>query len=373
MNKQQDKSKQLLFTPGPLNTSAAVKQAAMRDLGSRDPAFSAVIANVRERLLRVADVGSEDYTAILLPGSGTYAIEATLQSISTPETKWLVLSNGAYARRIAEILSAFNIDYELLDFSEDQMLDLIQIKSCLAKQNNITHIAMVHGETSSGILNDIDSVGALAKQFKKIFFVDAMSSFAGELIDFERSHIDYLVSSSNKCVEGLPGVGFIITKKNYIEKLKVYQKNYCFSIYKQHCSQENKKQFLFTPPVQIVLALQQALIELELEGGVAVRHARYQKCNQVLGSGMQKLGFTCYLPDDIKRSVILTTFNQPNHSHFNMQRFYDDLYEKGFSIYPGKQTNANTFRICNIGKISVADTEALLSEIQSVLAKSKRR
>jgi len=275
-----------------------------------------------------------------------------------------VLVNGAYSARLADILSAYALPFELLAFSEEQALDHEKIEKRLKEDDTISHVAMVHCETGTGRVNNIERVGQLCRLYQKKFMVDAMSTFGGVVIDFETVNIDYLISSANKCIEGLPGLGFVIARRARLKEESPCR-NYSLNLKTQWQFQEKNDQFLFTPPVQIVLALQQALIELEAEGGIAARAERYQRTHVVLMSEMKRIGFKAITNEE--SGFLLGVFAQIKQVAFNENDFFTQLHQQGFVIYPGKLTGVKTFRICNMGKITEAHVLLLSEAIERVL------
>jgi len=290
----------ILFTPGPLTTSPTIKQAMLRDLGSRDYTFIETIRDIRNRLLILGESSQKaGYEAILMQGSGTFSIEAVLSSTIPPEGQLLLIINGAYGKRMAKIAAVHNIDTITLEFPENSKPELGTIEQALKDNPGIAQIAVVHCETTTGIFNPIKQIGELAAQYKKTYFVDAMSSFGAVPVNIADCNIDYIVSSANKCVEGVPGFAFILAKKETLLTTKDWARTLSFDIYAQWKGLEDNGQFRFTPPTHTLLAFHQALIEIEMEGGVAARGDRYLKNYKACLEGMRKLGFKEYLkPED---------------------------------------------------------------------------
>jgi len=356
----------LLFTPGPLTTSAGVKQAMLRDVGSRDDEFVAVIKDIRHRLVRLANVDETEegggYTAVLMQGSGTFGIESVISSTVAPEGKLLVIVNGAYGQRMARIAATLGIRTVKLCCPEDEAPDVELVEQTLAGDPDITDVAVVHCETTSGILNPIRQIGWRAKQHGCNTIVDAMSSFGGVPIDARQCSIDYLVSSSNKCVESVPGFSFVIARKTALEKCQLLSRSLSLDLYAQWREFESSGQFRFTPPTHALLAFHRALLELEEEGGVPGRAERYKRSHRALLDGMRALGFLEYLPPD-HQSTIITSFHYPDHPNFDFASFYRRLSERGFVIYPGKVSRAECFRIGTIGRIDEQDVRDLVAAI----------
>ncbi len=356
----------VLFTPGPLTTSRTVKQAMLRDLGARDSEFLAVVGDIRNRLLDLAGVKAGEFEAILMQGSGTYGVESVISSAIPPDGKLLVIANGAYGNRIAKMASLLKIDLTHLHYSENQTPDLDEIDRVLAEDDRITHVAVVHCETTSGIVNPIERIGSLVSRRKRIYIVDAMSSFGAVPIDMNSSSIDYLISSANKCIEGIPGFSYVLARRELLLATKGYARCLSLDLLDQWSYMETVGQFRFTPPVQSLMAFHQALLELESEGGVEGRAKRYRNNFDVLIQGMRELGFREYLRPE-QQSYIITTFLYPNDPLFSFDVFYQKLNERGYSIYCGKVSDAQCFRIGSIGRIMANDIRDLLATIHATL------
>jgi 2-aminoethylphosphonate-pyruvate transaminase len=360
----------LLFTPGPLTTATKVKEASLFDLGSRDSIFISIVKQIRQRLLSLAKVESPDYEAIIIQGSGTFGIESVISSAIPADGMLLNIINGAYGRRISEMAIIHSIPIIELNFNENQLPDLAQIETALDTYPQITHVAVIHGETTTGLLNPIDEIGAIAAYHKKVFIVDAMSTFGAYEIDLGKLDISYLISSSNKCIEGIPGFSYVLAKRSELERCKGQARTLSLDLYQQWAGLNTNGQFRFTPPVQSLLAFNEALSELEKEGGISERAKRYAKNNSILIKGMEKLGFKTFLPENI-RSYIITSFLYPTHPNFSFEVFYSKLNEKGFVIYPGKLSQVDCFRIGNIGQLFETDIRMLVDAVEEVLYELK--
>jgi 2-aminoethylphosphonate-pyruvate transaminase len=339
----------------------------LRDVGSRDFEFIELVRDIRRRLLALGGVASDGYEAILMQGSGTYGLEAVISSCVPPDGKVLVVINGAYGRRIAQIASVLKIPAVLLTYPEDakpapQKEVAVKLKSDPA----ITHVVIVHCETTTGVLNPVKEVGQVVKDFGRVYFVDAMSSFAGVPLNLKECGIDYMVSSANKCIEGVPGFTFVLARRETLLGTAGYARSVSLDLLAQWRGFESDGQFRFTPPTHVLLAFHQALIELEQEGGVEARAARYQANYRTLIAGMRELGFVEYLrPED--QSHIITSFRYPGDPRFDFDEFYRRLNEKGYVIYPGKVSEAQCFRIGTIGRIFRNDIDDLLGAIARVM------
>jgi 2-aminoethylphosphonate-pyruvate transaminase len=357
----------LLFTPGPLTTSASVKAAMLHDAGSWHYEFNALVTGVRERLLGLAGLSrATGWEAVLLQGSGTFGVEAVFQTCVPRDGKVVVLANGAYGERIVQMLQYANIAHAVLRTPEDTPNDPQALEELLARDPAITHVAVVHCETTTGILNPILELGRVTKKHGKMFVVDAMSSFGALPIDFTASNIDFLISSANKCVEGVPGFSFVLCRREVLFAAEGQARSLSLDLLGQLKGFEKSGQFRYTPPTHAILAFAQALDELELEGGVAGRAIRYQRNQETLLAGMGELGFRPYLPKAVQ-SYIITAFLTPTDPRFSFNEFYRRLSERGFIIYPGKLTAVDTFRIGNIGRLFPADMEQLVQAIRGVL------
>ncbi len=356
----------LLFSPGPLTTSATVKGAMLRDLGSLDSEFLASVHEIRMRLLDLGPYPREQYECILMQGSGTFVVESVISSAIPRDGKLLVLVNGAYGRRIAQTARVHGIALDVLEVAENKKFTPALVADSLSPAMGITHVAVVHCETTSGMLNQVEEIGHLVHDAGAVYIVDAMSSFGAYSIDMVGSHIDFLVSSANKCIEGVPGFGFVLANRRALDAAKGNARTLSLDLYGQWAGMEADGHFRFTPPIQTILAFEQALNELDEEGGVRARGDRYRQNHIALCRGMKEIGFEIYLADE-DQSFIITSFRYPSNPAFQFDAFYERLWELGFAIYPGKLSHESCFRIGTIGRITVADIEALLTAIRRVL------
>jgi 2-aminoethylphosphonate-pyruvate transaminase len=361
----------LLFTPGPLTTSATVKEAMLRDLGSRDREFISAVAEVRRRLLEIAGVSqAQGYEAIPVQGSGTFGIESVISSTIPPDGTLLVVVNGAYGERIARIARVHGIATDLLSFPERDLPSPEQLDRFLALHPAVTTVAVVHCETTTGILNPVAEIGEVVARHGKTYFVDSMSGFGAVPLDLVASRVDYLVSSANKCIEGVPGVSFVICRREALERTEGWARTMSLDLLDQWRGLEKNGQFRFTPPTQVLLAFLRALCELEGEGGVSARAARYRRNHEILVRGMREMGFDEYLPAE-RQGDIITSFCYPADPHFDFDQFYRRLADRGMIIYPGKVSDAACFRIGTVGRLFEADIRALLAAIREVLAEMR--
>ncbi|MDR0746008.1 MAG: 2-aminoethylphosphonate--pyruvate transaminase [Mediterranea sp.] len=353
----------LLLTPGPLSTARTVREAMLQDWCTWDKDYNEeIVTPIRQKLLELARVDAREYTTILLQGSGTYCVEASIGSTVKPSDKLLIVSNGAYGQRIGTIASYYRLNYEMISISETEPVTGEIVREALEAHKDVTHVAMVHCETTTGILNRLEEVGEVVKEYPVTFIVDAMSSFGGIPIDMKACGIDVLVSSANKCIQGVPGFGFILVSKDKLPACKGNARSLSLDVYDQwETMEKGNGKWRFTSPTHVVRAFHQALVDLEREGGVEARYKRYRENNAVLYEGMKTLGFTPLLPRETQ-SPIITSFLYPS-ANFDFQGFYDSLKQKGFVIYPGKISDADTFRIGNIGDVNPDDMGRLLYAI----------
>jgi len=354
-----------LFTPGPLTTSLSVKQAMLHDLGSRDQLFINTIAEVRTELLKVAGADPNKYDVVLMQGSGTFGVEAVIGSALPADGRLLVIINGAYGRRIREIARVLNIPCDVLEYPENQIPDVSEIDLFLQKNMQVSHVALIHCETTTGILNPVEETGRVVAAHNRIFIVDAMSSFGAIPVNMELHMIQYLISSSNKCIEGVPGFSFVIAERQMLDSCKGQARSLSLDLYAQWSGLNKDGQFRFTPPTHGILAFRQALRELEAEGGVTGRGNRYSENQKRLTKGMCELGIETYI-DDQWQSPIITTFLPPDNPRYDFTKIYNRLNDKGFVIYPGKLTDRVTFRLGTVGRLYKEDIDDLLQAFRDV-------
>jgi 2-aminoethylphosphonate-pyruvate transaminase len=349
----------LLLTPGPATTTRTVRQAMLRDWCTWDDDYHRIVQDIRARL--VALVGDPaDYTAVLMQGSGTFSVESVITSVVPADGRLLVLANGVYGRRIVEIACRAGIATGVIDAGELAPPDPARLDDELRRDPAITHVAVVHCETTSGMLNPIERLGPVVARHGKVFVVDAMSSFGGIPIDNATVGADFLISSSNKCIQGVPGFGFVVARRRELERTVGRARSLSLDLVDQwRTMEQHGGKWRFTSPTHVVRAFAQALAELEQEGGVARRHARYAANHERLVAGMQELGFRCLLAPE-HRSPIITSFCEPEAPGYDFRSFYQRLKERGFVIYPGKVTERDTFRIGTIGDVRAADIDRLL-------------
>jgi 2-aminoethylphosphonate-pyruvate transaminase len=354
-----------LLTPGPLTTSMTVKQAMLHDWGSRDAGFVAINTHMRQRLVELIG-GGKDFTTVPMQGSGTFAVEAMLGSFVGPKDKLLILINGAYGKRMAKICEYYKRANAILEWPEDQPVDPAKVRETLAADPAITHVAVVHCETTSGILNPIVEVSKVVAEAGRKLLIDSMSAFGALPIDVQSITFDAVAASSNKCIEGVPGLGFVLCRISALEQTKGNAVSLTLDLFEQWQNLEKTSQYRFTPPIHCIVAFDQALTEHEQEGGVAGRGGRYRNNHKILVEGMRALGFETLLPDRLQAPIIVT-FHMPADPKFVFEKFYDGLKDRGYVIYPGKLTVADSFRIGCIGRLGETEMKAFLAAAKEVM------
>lgn len=354
-----------LLTPGPLTTTETVKKEMMFDHCTWDDDYKKITLKIREKLLNLAQADG-DYTVVLMQGSGTFGVESVLTSVTGEDDKLLIVANGAYGMRMCEIAKCAKLNYTLYQEEYDKIPDAGIVQRILEQDESITHVAMVHSETTSGILNDIEAVAKVVKEEGRTMIVDAMSSFGGIEIPVKKWGIDFLVSSANKCIQGVPGFSFIICNKKKLIACKGKARSHSLDLYDQWETMDQDGKWRFTSPTHTVLAFAKALEELEKEGGIKARNERYTENNRLLIRRMKEMGFVPYI-DEKSQGPIITTFCYPKKCCYSFKEMYGYIKERGYAIYPGKVTDAETFRIGNIGEIYKEDIEILCSIFDTFL------
>jgi 2-aminoethylphosphonate-pyruvate transaminase len=355
----------LLLTPGPLTTQLAVRQAMLEDWGSRDPAFIALTAELRARLLGVVE-GEASHVAVPMQGSGTYVLEAAVASLMGPGDKLLVLINGAYGERMADIAKRLGRAVETLRWEESRPVDPGAVASSLAADPTISHVALVHCETTTGILNALEPLAGIVAEAGRTLLLDAMSSFGALPIDLRALPVAALLASSNKCLEGVPGLAFALVERKLLAACEGRSPSLSLDLYAQWRGFEANGQWRFTPPVQVVAALVEALRRLEAEGGPAARLRRYRENLDILIDGAAAHGIELDL-DRAVQAPIIATFRPPTGRPFDFEAFYQALARRGFVIYPGKLTREASFRIGCIGALRREDFERLIAVLGPAL------
>lgn len=375
----------LLFTPGPLTTSKTVKEAMLVDLGSRDPRFMRVVKEVRDGLLSLAGVSQQaGYECVPLQGSGTFGVEAVLSSsVPRPRGKVVVAINGAYGERMLSMVQRMGAAAVPVRFSEREAITIDAVMEQVDKHEDVTHVAVVHHETTAGVLNDVHGLGVALRRHSSgrtaaepawhggqqtgpVYVVDSMSAFGAYPVNMAESNISFLVSSSNKCIEGVPGFSYALCHRPALEACKGRASTISLDLHAQWAGLEASGQFRFTPPTHAMLAFHQALAEHKAEGGWAGRLARYQSNFATLVTEMAALGFKPYVPP-AHQGCIITTFLVPDDPAFHFQRCYEALAGRGFVLYPGKTTQADSFRIGSIGQLREGDMRDVVAALKEVL------
>jgi 2-aminoethylphosphonate-pyruvate transaminase len=356
----------LLLTPGPLTTSKSVKQAMVHDWGSRDAAFIALNAEVMESLPKIIH-GEGAFVTVPMQGSGTFAVEAMLTTFAPRDGSALVLVMGAYGQRAKRILAVAGRATIVHETAEDTPPDLDAVERILSETPAITHVFAVHCETTSGILNPIEEIAALCARHGRRLLIDAMSAFGALELDARTTPFDAVAASANKCLEGVPGLGFVVCRREALAETEGNATTLSLDLLDQRRNLEKTGQYRFTPPIHVIVAFHQALQEFWAEGGVAGRGGRYAENARILIGGMRSLGFETLLPDALQAPII-ATFRTPSHPNFVFQRFYDSLKERGYVIYPGKLTVADSFRIGCIGRLYPHHMRGALEAVRETLA-----
>ena len=356
----------LLLTPGPLTTSQSVKQVMVHDWGSRDATFIAINRAVLDRIVELAG-GVGTHVTVPMQGSGTFAVEAMITSFVPRNGKLLILINGAYGKRAARIAEIAGRAFETYETPEDTPPDVAAVEAKLAADRTITHVFAVHCETTSGVLNPIAAIAAAVARQGRRLLIDAMSAFGAIALDAAKVPYDALAASSNKCLEGVPGMGFVVCRTEALKAAKGNATTLVLDLHDQWQGFEKTGQWRFTPPIHVIVSLHQAIEEHRAEGGIAGRGGRYAANCKVLIEGLRALGFRTLLPDHLQAPIIVTV-HMPADPRFHFQTFYDRLKDRGYVIYPGKLTVADSFRIGCIGRLNPDHMSGVLEAIREVMA-----
>jgi 2-aminoethylphosphonate aminotransferase len=368
-NEMKTIQRKILLNPGPATTTDSVKWAmVVEDICPREKDFGALLDSIKDDLVKVVH-GGEEYTSALFTASGTGGLEAAITSAVPHGKKILVIDNGAYGARMTNLARTFGIDVVEYKINVGDYPNVADIEKLFVKHNDISHLAVVHHETTTGMLNPVQELCDLAHRHQAQVIVDCMSSFAGIPINIKKWDAEYLVSSSNKCIQGMPGMVFVIFKKKVLDEIKNNKRSFYFNLYNQHVGFEKTGQMQFTPPVQVAYALRQAMDEyfVETEAG---RWNRYRGNWETLYAGLKKLGFHFLLPLE-QESKILLAILEPRHAAYNFNAMHDHLYKKGFTIYPGKGAKEATFRLSILGDLHKKDIEGFLAELKNYLTEVK--
>ncbi len=355
-----------LLTPGPLTTSLETKKAMLRDWGSRDEQFISLTRKICRRLVDLVD-GLGTHACVPVQGSGTFAVEAALGTLIGPSDKALLLVNGTYGRRMAQILDIIGRDHIILETPENVPCNVALLEQTLSQDPDITHVAVVHCETTSGIVNPIEDISAVVQEYGRRLLIDAMSAFGALALSTHNVCFDAVMASSNKCLEGVPGFGFVIAKETSLHEAEGNAHSLSLDLYAQWQGFNKNGQWRFTPPTHVCAAFAQALREYDAEGGLVARHQRYEKNCRTLVDGMEQMGFVPFL-DRAVQAPIIVTFHSPADPKFDFYSFFQYLAERHYVIYPGKLTTTASFRIGCIGQVYEEHIKGALAAIRDYLS-----
>jgi len=355
----------ILLTPGPLTTSAETKSAMLSDWGSWDESFNELTASVCRDLIAIVDAQGE-HVCVPLQGSGTFAVEAALGTLVPRGGKVLVPDNGSYCKRIVRILGYQGHEAVVLTHGEQEPADPTRIDAALAADPAITHVAQVHCETGTGILNPLPEIAAVVAKHGRGLIVDAMSSYAAIAIDARTVRFDALIAASGKCLEGVPGMGFIIARRAALERSAGNSGSLALDLVDQWQYMQKTGQWRFTPPTHVLAALRAAIDQYRAQGGLPARLSRYTENCAALVCGMRALGLKTFLPDALQAPIIVT-FHSPPDPAYDFKKFYDRVRDRGFILYPGKLTTVDTFRVGCIGAIGPGTLKRAVAAVSDVL------
>jgi 2-aminoethylphosphonate-pyruvate transaminase len=355
-----------LLTPGPLTTSLRTRQSMLRDWGSWDADFNAITARISERLLAIVGA-APTHECVPLQGSGTFAVEAAIGTLVPRDGHVLVPLNGAYCQRIARICRTLGRRLTTLDYAEDAPVREAEVERALTADDSITHVALVHCETSTGILNPLDAIAQVVARAGRGLIVDAMSSFGALPIDARTMPFDAVVAASGKCLEGPPGMGFVIARRAVLERTEGNSHSLAMDLYDQWVYMQKTTQWRFTPPTHVVAAFDAAIAQYVEEGGRAARYERYTRNCRTLIEGMARLGLRSFLPAAIQAPIIVT-FYAPETPAYEFKRFYNAVKARGYILYPGKLTTVETFRVGCMGQLGERGISGAVDAVAEVLA-----
>ena len=355
----------ILLTPGPLTTSERTKAAMLRDWGSWDGDFNQVTARIRQQVLRIVQ-GEATHECVPLQGSGTFAVEAAIGTLVPRDGHVLVPNNGAYCQRIAKICKVLGRRLTTIDYTEDRQVQAADVDRALAADPSITHVALVHCETGTGVLNPLHEVALVVARHGRGLIVDAMSSFGALEIDARKTPFDAVVAASGKCLEGVPGMGFVIVRRSVLEKCEGNCHSLAMDLYDQWVYMGKTTQWRFTPPTHVVAALDEAIAQYVEEGGLAARGGRYARNCKGLIEGLGALGFRTFLDPSVQAPIIVT-FHAPDDPKYDFKTFYQEVKKRGYILYPGKLTQVETFRVGCIGHFGEAGIPGAVAAIADTL------
>ena len=355
----------ILLTPGPLTTSDRTRQAMLRDWGSWDGDFNQITARIRQNVLRIVN-GEATHECVPMQGSGTFSVEAAIGTLTPKNAHVLVPNNGAYCARLAKICKVLGRKTSTIDYTEAQQVSPADVDKALAADPSITHVALVHCETGAGVLNPLHEIALVVAKHGKGLIIDAMSSFGAIDIDARKTPFDAVIAASGKCLEGVPGMGFVIARRTVLEKCEGNSHSLALDLYDQWVYMNKTTQWRFTPPTHVVAALDEANTQYFDEGGLAERGGRYERNCKALIEGMRQLGFRSYLDDDIQAPIIVT-FHAPDDPAYDFKRFYQEVKKRGYILYPGKLTAMETFRVGCIGHFGEAGIPGAVAAVADTL------
>ncbi|HEX6136094.1 MAG TPA: 2-aminoethylphosphonate--pyruvate transaminase [Casimicrobiaceae bacterium] len=359
----------ILLTPGPLTTALPTRMAMLRDWGSWDSTFNAITAVVRERLLDIVSAAGS-HVCVPMQGSGTFSVEAAVNTLVPRDGHVLVLINGAYGKRFAKLVQMMGRRVSPFETAEDVPTTAADVERLLAADASITHVGLVHCETSTGILNPLQEIAGVVARHGRRLIVDAMSSFGALPIDAQSTPFDALIAASGKCIEGPPGMGFVVARKSALERSAGNCTSLSLDLHDQWQYMEKTTQWRYTPPTHVVVALAAALEAFGAEGGQPARLARYTRNYEVLVRGMAELGFRPFLDPRIQAPIIVT-FHAPVDARYSFREFYDRVRDKGFVLYPGKLTQVETFRVGCIGSIGPGEMRHAVNAVRDTLVEMR--
>jgi 2-aminoethylphosphonate-pyruvate transaminase len=358
-----------LLTPGPLTTSLRTRQSMLRDWGSWDVDFNRITARVRERLLDVVHA-TGTHECVPMQGSGTFSVEAAIGTLVPRAGHVLVPQNGAYCQRIARICRVLGRKLTTIDYPENTQASAGDVQNALSSDPSITHVALVHCETSTGILNPLREIAQVVARHGKGLIVDAMSSFGALEIDARHTPFDAVVAASGKCLEGPPGMGFVIARRSALERCEGNCHSLAMDLYDQLVYMQKTTQWRYTPPTHVVAAFDSAIAQYLEEGGLPARGARYAHNCRTLIDGLAALGLRSFLPAAIQAPIIVT-FHAPDNPRYTFRSFYDAVKAQGYILYPGKLTTLETFRVGCMGQLGERGIEGAVEAIARVLAEMR--
>ena len=359
----------ILLNPGPATTTDTVKMAqVVPDICPREKEFSSMMKQMREDLVRIVHGDLDKYTAVLFCGSGTINIDICINSLLPADKKVLIINNGAYSTRAAEVCEYYNLPFIDLKFPVDELPDLNKIEQVLKENPQIALVHTTHNETGTGILNPVREIGALAHKYHAVFTVDTTSTYAMRPIDIEKDNIDFCMASAQKGLMAMTGLSFVVGNRQIIEQSAAYPKrSYYCNLYLQYHFFEATGEMHFTPPVQTIYATRQALDEYFAEGEEA-KWQRHLSVFEAIHTGLEKLGFQDLIKRELQAGLVVSV-RYPDDANWDFEKVHDYCYERGFTIYPGKVSGQNTFRLCALGAITAKDIEDFFVVLEEALRK----